>query len=260
MTVRSAALALFCVMAFTVAGCDKPDPNVVQGYVEADYIFVTPQVAGRIESLAVDNGAHVSAGEILAGLDSTQAHAQLADAQATLTNAEHEYQRYINLPRGKVVSESAVDLATRNYENAKAALVSAQWNLDQRTLTAPVEGVVDEVLFRQGEVVTAGQAVIRLLAPSSRKVRFYVNEALLPRLKLGTEVTVHCDGCGDGVRAKVSFLAPQAEYTPPVIYSIETRGKLVFMIEAIPDGDGAALNVGMPVSVALPPAPQAGAP
>lgn len=260
MTIRAPAIALLGLLALAVTGCEKPDPDIVQGYVEADYIFVTPQVAGRIESLSVDNGAQVTQGEALATLDSVQATAQLEDAQATLTNAEREYQRYINLPRGKVVSESAVDLATRNYENAKAALTSAQWNLDQRTLAAPVAGIVDEVLFRPGEVVTAGQAVIRLLAPESRKVRFYVNEAVLPRLKLGTAVTVHCDGCGDGVRAKVSFLSPQAEYTPPVIYSIETRGKLVFMIEAIPEDGGAALNVGMPVSVTLPLATQAGGP
>jgi len=236
-----------------LAACERADPDNAQGYVEADYYYVAPQVTGRIDSVAVEVGMQVERGAVLAALDRVQATAQLDDARATLLNAEREYQRYLNLPRGKVVSESAVDLATRNFENAKAALASAQWALDQRTLSAPVSGTIDEVLFRPGEVVAAGQAVVRLIAPQSRKVRFYVNEAVLPRLRLGTQVTVTCDGCAQGIPAAVSFISPSAEFTPPVIYSLETRGKLVFMVEAVPEQSADTLNIGMPVSVTLPP-------
>lgn len=250
---KKIARLAYVSLVLAATACERSTSDIAQGYIEADYVFVAAQVAGRIESVSVDNGATVNAGETLAVLDGVQARAQLDDARATLRNAEREYQRYTNLPRGKVVSESAVDLATRNYETAQSAVTAAQWALDQRTLTAPVDAVVDEVLFRPGEVVTTGQPVIRLLAPDSRKVRFYVNEAVLPRLALGTPVTVTCDGCGSGVSAKVSFIAPQAEYTPPVIYSLETREKLVFMIEAIPESPAPGLHVGLPVSVTLPP-------
>lgn len=84
------------------------------------------------------------------------------------------------------------------------------------------------------------------------KVRFFVGEAMLPRLALDDAVTIHCDGCPDGLTARISFIARTAEYTPPVIYSMEERSKLVFMIEALPK-EPEKLRVGQPVSVMLQP-------
>jgi HlyD family secretion protein len=82
-------------------------------------------------------------------------------------------------------------------------------------------------------------------------VRFFVNEATLPKLKIGEPVTVGCDGCAPGIVAKISFIARTSEFTPPVIYSLEERSKLVFLIEARPDRPE-LLRVGQPVSVSLP--------
>jgi HlyD family secretion protein len=92
--------------------------------------------------------------------------------------------------------------------------------------------------------------VVSILPPRNIKLRFFVGEPALAAIKLGDAVEVTCDGCAAAVSAKVSFIARSAEYTPPVIYSLEERNKLVFMIEARPDAaDG--LRVGQPVSVAL---------
>ena len=90
-----------------------------------------------------------------------------------------------------------------------------------------------------------------LLPPANVKIRFYVPEPQLATLRMGAPVTVRCDGCATTVAAKVSFIAPQAEYTPPVIYSRENRAKLVFLIEAHPDQASAALHPGLPVEVVL---------
>jgi HlyD family secretion protein len=98
-------------------------------------------------------------------------------------------------------------------------------------------------------MVPAGRPVLSILPPGNIKVRFFVGEPMLPKVTLGDTVEVTCDGCKP-VMAKVSFIARAAEYTPPVIYSLEERNKLVFMIEARTDApDG--LRVGQPVSVAL---------
>jgi HlyD family secretion protein len=65
-------------------------------------------------------------------------------------------------------------------------------------------------------------------------------------------VRIHCDGCAADVPAVVSFVSDQAEYTPPVIYSNETRAKLVFLVEARPQStDAPKLRPGQPVEVAL---------
>jgi HlyD family secretion protein len=90
--------------------------------------------------------------------------------------------------------------------------------------------------------------VVSLLPPGNVKVRFYVGEAILGSVKLDRAVQVRCDGCPSPVDAKVSFVSTQAEYTPPVLYSKESRSKLVFLVEARPGG-GSNLHPGQPVDV-----------
>ena len=87
-------------------------------------------------------------------------------------------------------------------------------------------------------------------------MRFFVPQATLPSIHIGDRVLVHCDGCRDDLLARVSFISAQAEFTPPVIYSLEERARLVFRIEALPERPG-DLRIGQPASVALqsPPLP-----
>jgi HlyD family secretion protein len=111
---------------------------------------------------------------------------------------------------------------------------------------------VEDTLFRVGEWVPAGSPVVSLLEPAGVKVRFFVMQAQLPALKLGDAVSVECDGCPQPVPARISFIANQAEYTPPVIYSREQRSKLVFLVEARPNAaDAPKLHPGQPVEVRL---------
>src|SRR5262249_45655025 len=111
---------------------------------------------------------------------------------------------------------------------------------------------VQQIYFRQGEMVAAGRPVLALLPPENLKVRFFVPEAKLPEIALGDLVRVNCDGCAGDLTARVSFISRTAEYTPPVIYSLEERSKLVFLIEARPD-QPEKVRVGQPVSVAVMP-------
>jgi HlyD family secretion protein len=122
---------------------------------------------------------------------------------------------------------------------------------------SPVEGTVEQVYFRVGEMVPAGRPIVALLPPGNMKVRFFVNEATLPQIKLGDTVKIQCDGCANRLTANVSFIARSSEFTPPVIYSLDERSKLVFMIEARPTRPE-ALRVGQPVSVTLAPKAETG--
>lgn len=133
---------------------------------------------------------------------------------------------------------------------AQAALEQAQWKLDQKTVTSTREGRVVDTLYREGEYVKEGSPIVRMLPPSNVKVRFFVPQTLVGAIAPGRAASVRCDGCAAEVPVTVSFIATDAEYTPPIIYSNETRAKLVFLVEARPAPEGAArLHPGQPVSV-----------
>jgi HlyD family secretion protein len=122
-------------------------------------------------------------------------------------------------------------------------------------MASPAAGTIQQIYYRPGELVPAGKPVLALLPPGNIKIRFFVPEAVLPKSKLGEPVTVRCDGCAGEIKARVTFISRSSEFTPPVIYSLEERAKLVFLIEARTD-EPADLRVGQPVDVLLPEAPK----
>jgi len=133
---------------------------------------------------------------------------------------------------------------------ASAAADQTRWRLDQKHVVATQPGIIVDTLFRVGEWVPAGSPVVRMLPPANVKVRFFVPQASLSLLPIGHKLEVRCDGCAKAVAATVSYVSTEPEFTPPIIYSNDTRAKLVFMIEARPDGEGApTLRPGQPVEV-----------
>jgi HlyD family secretion protein len=126
----------------------------------------------------------------------------------------------------------------------------ARWSVDQKSQAARGAALVYDTLYREGEFVTAGSPVIALLPPSNIKVRFFVAEADFAALKAGEKVSVGIEGLPSPLEATVSYLSPQPEYTPPVLYNRDNRAKLVYMIEAV-FAAGAAddLHPGQPVDV-----------
>ena len=140
--------------------------------------------------------------------------------------------------------------ARANTEAASAALAQQQWRESQTRQSAPAAGLVDDTFFRVGEYVNAGQPVVSLLPPSQRKARFYVPEPELASLRQGQPVQLSCDGCGAPIPARVSYISPQPEYTPSVIYSNSQRARLVFLVEARPEPSQALrLHPGQPLEV-----------
>lgn len=135
---------------------------------------------------------------------------------------------------------------------ADASLAQAEWTLAQKQLAAPAAGRVFDTMYRVGEWVPAGSPVVSLLPPGNIKVRFFVPETVVGSLKIGQQALLRCDGCGDPIPVRIDFVSDQAEYTPPVIYSRESRSKLVYMVEARPAPDAATrLHPGQPVEATL---------
>ncbi len=210
--------------------------------------------------------------------------AQLSQARAALTLSEKEWERQEQLlhtpgatsqqdvdrahstrdQNSQRVAQMEADLRTAHLGSRadqvaaaeaeararEATLAKTEWDLSQKRQTAPKAGVVSDTLYREGEWVAAGRPVIVLLPPQNIKVRTFVPEPRMGTIHYGDSVRVFVDGLREPLTGKISFISPRAEYTPPVIYSKESRGKLVFMIEAIFDATVAAdLHPGQPVDV-----------
>ena len=165
--------------------------------------------------------------------------ARVAEADAQLRN--------LQLPLGRAAE---LEGAETEVGAARAALAQADWRLGQKSVVAPAAGIVQDTFFVEGEWVPAGRPVASILPPGNIKARFYVPETALGTLKIGQAVQISCDSCGAPVRAKLSYVSTQAEYAPPLIYSRESRAKLVFLAEARLDAPG-ALRPGQPVDVKL---------
>jgi len=163
--------------------------------------------------------------------------ARVKEAEAQLNNAQ--------MPVGRDDERKA---AEGELEAAKAALAQAAWRLEQKSVAAPVSGLVQDTFYVEGEWVAAGKPVASLLPPGNVKARFYVPETVVSTLLVGRAVEIACDGC-QTVAAKVSYVSSQAEYTPPVLYSKESRSKLMFLVEArLPNAE---LRPGQPIDVKL---------
>jgi HlyD family secretion protein len=148
--------------------------------------------------------------------------------------------------------DDAIRAAQAAVESQRAARDKAQWAFDQKRQFAPAGGQVHDTLYRSGEFVAAGNPIVVLLPPENLKVRFFVPQEKLPQIKTGGFVSVQADGAARAVSATVNYISTQAEYTPPVIYSRETRAELVYMIEAkFSPADAAELRPGQPVDVEL---------
>jgi HlyD family secretion protein len=241
-------LAVFAlVLASTLASCSRTD-NGYQGWIEANLIFVAPDEVGRVQTLAVREGDSIKAGQPLFTVDDDLQQADLAQVKAALANAQQSFDRAQQLAKTGSGTQKDLDTATAVLRDVLARLNSSQTRLSRRQVFSPVTGTVQEVYYRPGEVVPAGRPVVSLLPPGNIKVRFFIPEPVLAAIDYGDIVKVHCDACAPDITAHVSFIARQSEFTPPVIYSLEERSKLVFLVEALPDKPN-ALRVGQPVDV-----------
>ena len=219
----------------------------------------------------------IAAEQAVAAAESAEARAaddgamakQIAEAEAALVLAEQSFRRSRELVKDGAVAREKYDADAAALASAKARLeraraerqsmlgewdaMSAAARLAERRLadlstTAPAAGVIERIYRRPGEVVAAGDPVLALLPPENLKLRFFAPEPMLAKFQPGAAITFSCDACAGARTAKISFIATEPQFTPPVIYSIGEREKLVFLIEARPD-DPSGLRPGLPVTI-----------
>jgi len=227
-----------------------------------DVLFVlddTREKASRDQAAASLQGARAALAQARSGL--AQEQANLIYTRTELGRQDRLAQQGIGTPAQRDAARNAfgqsqarigqlqAQIAQMQAQIAQteAGLGSASYSLSQRQVVAETEGPVQDINFRQGEYVPASAPVLSILPPGNIFVRFFVPEGQLSRIRLGQTVRVTCDGCRP-VQAQVSFIAAQQEFTPPVIFSNESREKLVFKLEARAQG-GLKLHPGQPVQV-----------
>jgi HlyD family secretion protein len=261
-------------------------------HVTAGQIIVRMEQRDAAITLAEANAAVAQAASKLADLKQGRRpeeikvlEAALASAKAQAANAERELNRAQSLndrgvaPQANLdaartaldvaqaaVAQAAANLAvaklparpdqiaaaTAALSQARAARDAAAWQLGERTLTAPADGEVTEILRHPGEIAGPSAPVLTFLPDGAVKLMLYLPEAALSQVHVGSQLRVHCDGCGAGERATITYVSNQPEFTPPVIYSLENRQKLVYLIEARPDAQAVRLKPGQIVDVDLP--------
>jgi HlyD family secretion protein len=174
---------------------------------------------------------------------------EVDSAQAAVLEDRGRIAEYTaRLEAAKLPARAAqIAAAAQAVTEAEADLRAADWTLAQRSITAPADARVEDVYYRPGEVAAAGAPVLQLLPPANVKLRLYVPEPELGRYKVGDRLAVTCDACAANLTATIRFIAAAPEYTPPVIYSRESRAKLVVLIEARPDDATQPWHPGQPV-------------
>ena len=182
--------------------------------------------------------------------DTAQTAYDVAETQAEEIKANLAYTR---LP----ARENEIAAAKATVDQAQASLHSAQWKLQQRTLKAPQAGTISDIIHEEGELAGPQVPVLSILPDGATKLRLYIPEKYLADVTVGKELSITCDSCQANLTAKISYISDGPEFTPPVIYSLENRQKLVYLIEARPE-NGSNLKPGQIVSAWLAAAPDGG--
>ena len=179
--------------------------------------------------------------------------AQLDDATTQLELAQAAIgQASANLAVGRLPARSeAIKAAENAVKVAQQQLGQAQWRRSQRTIAAPAPGRITDVIRNPGDLAGPSAPVLSMLPDGAVKLTVYVPEADFSSVRIGSLLSVNCDGCAADLKARVSYVSPDPEFTPPVIYSLENRQKLVYLVEARPVDPVSVLQPGQIVDVAL---------
>lgn len=180
--------------------------------------------------------------------------AEWEDIRDELTQKGAQVEELINQLKARQLPARQDEISKQLSMVAAAKLErdKALWDVQQTTIVSPVNAKVFDIIYRTGERPTAGRPIISLLPPENIKVRFFIPEALLGKFKIGSKVKLICDGCAEPIPGVINYINPEAEFTPPVIYSTNRREKLIFMAEAIPALKQAGLmKIGQPFDVEI---------
>ena len=257
---------LFIICIALITSCSQEDDKVLSGYIEGENTYVSTGITGTLVDLKVQRGQIVKKNDLLFTLDPEPDKSAMEAAQANVEELEAEVElakvqlgRFKKLYTKNATDKSTLDQKQTDHEAkqkrlaaAKEQLAEAKWAFHQKTVYAPVSGIIFDTFYRKGEKVIANQPALAILAPQNIKVLFFIPEQQLSSIKIGQTIYFNCDGCKEATKAKITYISPEAEYTPPIIYAEKTRYKLVFLARArLPLETALNFRPGQPLEVYL---------
>lgn len=273
---------VFLPMVFFLAlNCScKQEKKSIQGYIEAEYTYLSSSVSGHLVHVHVIKGQAIQKGDLIFELDDQfevyeldKAKANYAQARSQLKRQQNQlnYQRilldrYDKLMRAGGISQEEFDVIENDYHNAKESYLSQEatvavlkteeakirWQQSNKKLKSPVAGYVHDLYYTAGEMVQATHPVVSVVTAESLFVVFFVFEPIISQIKLNQDVYIEMDGQKEKIPASISYISAKSEYTPPHIFSENTRSKFIYRIEAKPPPQILMqLHPGQPVSVYL---------
>lgn len=245
----------------------SPPPGL-SGYIEGEYTYIASTLGGTLFNLNVARGQEVKRGDLLYSLDPqpeqdevNSMQMNIAQLQAELNYAKTHFEREQAIYKVRGASQDILEQAKSNFESKQKQLAASQsqlnqmqWSLQQKTRYSPANGRVFDIFYRLGETIPMNRPVLALLTPDHIKVLFYVPEKILSQIQLGQTISFTCDTCPTKTQATISYVSPEAQYTPPIIYSRDTRDKLVYLVRAdMPEETAKRFHPGQPITIALNP-------
>lgn len=268
---------IVCGIFLFLCSCESKNSKW-QGYNEAKITYIASSFSGVLKKLYTTPGFTIKENDPLFALELQPENDELkkaiADAKALeaqkksiiakLNFATIDLQRSKALLNKQAILQSEYDKVNADFQNANANLTKInanlvaanttisklKWSLNQKTIFAPQKGLILDTYYLEGEFVPAGKPVLALLSPHEIKTIFYVSESDVGGLSVGQRVMVSCVGCKNPIEEKITFISSNVAFTPPVIYSDDTRSKLVFRVEATPlTNDLIEFQPGQPVRI-----------
>lgn len=248
-------------LIFLLTACNN-NAMELPGYVEGKFIYLSSEAQGILKFLFVRSGDTVKAGTLLFTLDPSPEEEEMEAAQARLAQASADHlklkaaytlqksilDRKQGLYQKKVIAKEEFDSIQSNFQQANSALSSSEFNIlalkadlkkkqwlsQQKQVRAPVDALVYDTYYQVGENIPSNNPVVALLPQDNVKVIFYIPERDLSTIKLNQGIEIQCDNCGPPIKARISFISPKEEFTPPIQYDSTARSKLSYRVEALP--------------------------
>lgn len=256
-------LSVFSLLSLS---CTQDNAKPLSGYIEGQYTYIASGIAGTLFSLNVTRGQTIAKDTLLFTLDPEPdksameaSYAQAEELVFQVALSKIQLSRYKDLYANHATDKNTLDEKQTDFDSKTKQLLSAkktfaesQWAFQQKIIHAPVSGYVNDTFYRLGEKVAANQPVLAMLTPDNIKVLFYIPEEKLSTIRLGQVITFNCDGCDSKTKATIEYISSEAEYTPPIIYSQDTRYKLVYLVRAnMPSDTAKRFHPGQPLDIFL---------
>lgn len=175
------------------------------------------------------------------------ARSRLLSAQERVRAAREAQIRFEHGPRPQEIAAARARLAASD-----AQIAALEQNIKDATVVSPVAGLVTQKLADAGEILAPRTPIVNVVDLDHAWANIYIDEPLIPRLRLGQTATLYTDAGGTGIKGTVTFISPKAEFTPRNVQTAEERSKLVYRIKVSVDNAQGVLKQGMPVEADVP--------